>query len=1529
MKSRRVASQFIACSLGIAIFTQCAFAHRPQSNLWEDRRSSLSQKEPLQERFAASLPAQSMGQKTAASDSLEIPGERLRHLLTALPVEYGTVRAVHAPAGDPVPESFVLVHIHDVHREPEAQRNISKALSRLVHEHAVGMVGLEGTAGALNLTEFNAFPHPEVVRDVANYFLRENRISGAIHAALSDRLTVPFVGIDHERHYQNNIAAYMRSETRRASALRELHRWESDLARRRRSLTNRRLAEFDRRAEAYDEGRIGLAEYLPDLEMESALPEGGNLRRFLRASKLESNLDSHAVERDRRELLHALSSRLTPLQTRALIRLAADIRSGNVTRRDIYREIKNLCDQANLSLRAYPAMEQYLRYISEVSQMDAEKLYQELRVAERTAYERLANGDEDRRFSKAAGRFRLTKKLLFFSLSSEDWEAYKSLDPREVDAGNMPAEMVEPFETFYREAEHRDRAMAEQLLHHMRKHGAKSAALITGGFHAKGIRRWMSSANVLVVDFVPKITQIRSGGAADYLSVFAQEKAPLDKLFEGQRLFLSEAPASQGTLFWGRILILLTAIKAGFGSLWKLREHFPSLRKWSLIAATGTNMSESMVAIPPKNMGPLGSFKISARFDSKSRLAESTVVETSTFRETIHRWIGAAGPAGTRAQLVGAGTWLWVAAITILSVFGSEAIASMDLNPAGRAAMLDTKSNSVAWTLAFLLPAVVLWIYWLGRSWRLFGSGRVKAIHINDAPGEEVRTWILKHIASSYSADTANLIVKKVLDARKIRFHNAPDFVHRLGYSIPNVSHLMWASLVEGMSFSPPFSRRKALILVGIVAMPIWLPAVWRRVERWMSTSQVMWHYDSGDAESEARLARQIESVYELYGNQDIIVVLSQRMRWQDISLLEVGLASRLTDPANLESAEVQMRIAGFLDKMRGSPLRTISSIRDIMARGTTVPARFPPHLVALASRPKIGVVVEEQSPKSLSLEVRAAFAQKRAKEALYVKKDIEEFKLQLLEYYQSRRSSLSDDEQSVAAMVRELRGRNPQAVILVSRHVPEPQAPRLLSGTNNVEGTVTTISSPGQPAVFHAARPFAEKIDGSRGWPEEVAPELLGHFPLTTLFYALQASGINGGRAEKAMDIVRQHMTAQDFEDLNAFLQRKAPLIHAEASLREDTADWVMYSALSWFRVNGFLDLTMQVGEQSRTVDSLLDPMFQEDRIPLNFREEKGPTPQPSRIGPVQLQDIEQRNHSLRTNRRQFFRRWRSVFINVVGLGLFFTAALTVPSARANPRAADSIQPTPALQEWSAEDLERSLGQEPTVMGVARIGEHVGSFLDSFAVDARQKIKHRTMNGGSATIDNSLVRRHALIQQNFITAAIESDGSSGVAVVNDGKPGAALVFVPFPDAWMSELSSRWASARSWLSEHPSVRPVFVVQSAEMDRRLRALAFREGMPVFTVMDETVFTQTEEFSSAVNLEAFDELIVRGEFEHQATALGFFQWADLPLYYSDRARTSARIQQLFFVLFSPEFGSAFTTADRMNDLCRQARLLARQA
>ncbi len=509
--------------LGIFLFlSNSVFAHSAESNLWNERRKS-GQKTQL----AMLLPA---------LPSPQILGSNFRASKTSfdLSLQYGSVRKTAWPSSSKT-SLGVVVHIQDVHLNSEAQSNIGRTLEELLKDHRVGLVALEGAFGAMDLTPFRAYPHQDAVKAAADYLLEQNQLSGPLHALLTSKTGSGFprvVGVDDEAHYRLNVEAYRCAAPQAASMKLRASRQQAELERKKSDVFGPALKEFDQNVEAYRQSKISLGSYARTL---LSYGNSTSLADFWEASKLESSLNFNEVERERAQLVAELVGKLNPREIEDLTNWSAAFRRESVQHDEFYSHLEALCAQHHVGLMRFPAMSAYLRYVKLSARIDVVQMLREIQVAEITAYGQLVRTREEKFLVAQSRQLFLTGKLLDFSMTKPEWDEYKTM---------KPLSDLAPFEKFYVEAEARDALMADNLIKELSPDS--HAVLVTGGFHTDGIDQRLADAGFTVVSFVPKISKVDVDGGSAYLSVFAQQKTPLEKLFDGEKLFLS--PPQQDSL---------------------------------------------------------------------------------------------------------------------------------------------------------------------------------------------------------------------------------------------------------------------------------------------------------------------------------------------------------------------------------------------------------------------------------------------------------------------------------------------------------------------------------------------------------------------------------------------------------------------------------------------------------------------------------------------------------------------------------------------------------------------------------------------------------------------------------------------------------------------------------------------------------------------------------------------------------------------------------------------------------------------
>ncbi|OVE75418.1 hypothetical protein BVX98_07645, partial [bacterium F11] len=581
MQRHRFKYQFGSIFLSVLLLlTQAVFPYSAQTNIWKERKRHQFAQMPMDSMSLPPVFQPNLQQRK--KPSLRNKGSQKKRdslsLVTSLLHPFGSIRHINKGTSD-----NIILHLQDVHENFEAQKNLSAVVQNLIDHNQVDLVALEGTFGPINLEGFRSYPHKGVLKEVARFLLGEHRISGPIHSALTSSKEIPLVfGVDDPDLYEANVNAVREASLLKEATEEEWREAVQELAAKKKSLFSAPLLNFDQKVESYRKGEMPLSHYLPLLASQEAdIPI--ETQSFLETLSLESRLNFDRVKAERTFLINQLVRKLSQDQISDLSQLTQAYRLGQIPHTAFYSHLKNLCKKGGVPLARYPVFQDYLQYVLLSDNINFEKVLTQTRELERVVYTKLVNTPKEKELVEQSRRLYLVGKLIDFALTKDEWEEYKRLTIDHSQLTNKDSlitslnsqSSIVNCQLFYRLAEARDKAITQNLLAAIKTHNAKTAVLVTGGFHSKGIihhlqkgdgglrttdhglpvesvvRGAQSVANSFqsevgalfsVVTFSPKITEIDSSEGSSYLSVFNQEKTPLEKLFEGEKLFLAKPP---------------------------------------------------------------------------------------------------------------------------------------------------------------------------------------------------------------------------------------------------------------------------------------------------------------------------------------------------------------------------------------------------------------------------------------------------------------------------------------------------------------------------------------------------------------------------------------------------------------------------------------------------------------------------------------------------------------------------------------------------------------------------------------------------------------------------------------------------------------------------------------------------------------------------------------------------------------------------------------------------------------------------
>ncbi|MGQ0643952.1 MAG: AAA family ATPase [Elusimicrobiota bacterium] len=551
------------------------------SNVWEQRKlasAALSGGKPHPSALGSPAAPLSAALQ-AGSASAAVPEAKLNELLRplrrdpvlkALPLSFTSVRDAYFPG----PRwDRLVVHIQDVHGNPEAQENIARSIAWLQEQYgrlsedrrapAQVLVGLEGAAGPFLTSVYRTFPDKKILEEVAGAFFKRGLLTGAEYAGLTAPAEPLLWGIEDRGLYVRHVAALREGFPLEKTLNAGLDEMETRLAPLKEKHYSPALKGWDAASRAYRSRSGSLGSYLRLVGRGLNAGRYPQSARFLEALAAEEKLDFNRAETERRELVESMAGRLGKSDLAELMDLAATFRLGRTGYDGFHQALARFAAKAGLSLEAFPEFTRYVRYVANVEKIDRAAFLREFEELEKTHVASLLRSASApaRLVHSAALDLSLARRLAEHAFTPDDWKQYleraqgvRAL-PRRLDELEGPSSSAEeksfartlaPFEEFYEAGIARNQALVDNLLMKMGEftptdpggpssRGPRLAVLVAGGFHSDGLAELLKKQRIAYVTLAPRFEKIEKTNALD---VFRGGEVSLEKLFAGQKLSL-------------------------------------------------------------------------------------------------------------------------------------------------------------------------------------------------------------------------------------------------------------------------------------------------------------------------------------------------------------------------------------------------------------------------------------------------------------------------------------------------------------------------------------------------------------------------------------------------------------------------------------------------------------------------------------------------------------------------------------------------------------------------------------------------------------------------------------------------------------------------------------------------------------------------------------------------------------------------------------------------------------------------------
>ena len=478
-----------------------------------------------------------------------------------IPYDAGTAQDAFSNGGNEV-----VINIQDAHASLTAQHSIVKILDTLATNYGLDLIALEGAEGPVDISLLKTFPDPEIRKDIADYFMREGKMSAGEFFSIVSEKPIRLYGIENSQLYQANIDALNKLMEKKIECIDSIEGLIRTLEALEPKIYSRDLLQLNKNSILHRDGKLSFTahwDFISKLarrnDIQTIIFE--NLSKLLKSIEYEKDIDFKKANEERKILIDELSKALPKRELEKLVLESLSFKMGKISQVEFHQYLIRLSEDIKLSPTPYSNLIKFTRYIATYEDIDLIALFGEVEEFEDYIREKISKTDEERTLYNLTKTTRTIKKLFEIALTNNDYDFIiskkryfnRALLSEFIKNGYLKYKL--PFEhtydldvifgnmdeaiKFYNIAQQRNDVMIANTIRVMKKHSEEFAALITGGFHSKGLASLMKEKGLSYLVVMPKF---KEGEQRPYLAVLTDKRQPYEKLLDTEEYILS-APA--------------------------------------------------------------------------------------------------------------------------------------------------------------------------------------------------------------------------------------------------------------------------------------------------------------------------------------------------------------------------------------------------------------------------------------------------------------------------------------------------------------------------------------------------------------------------------------------------------------------------------------------------------------------------------------------------------------------------------------------------------------------------------------------------------------------------------------------------------------------------------------------------------------------------------------------------------------------------------------------------------------------------
>ncbi len=428
-----------------------------------------------------------------------------------------------------------IIHIQDAHCYYPVQQQIARIISYLQKHDNIEYVFIEGADTKLNTSSISSFPDDKINLAVADYFLKEGKITGVEYLSITSDNSISVQGIEERKLYQKNYELFAQAQSISDDIITHTQSIKKQLASIKQTTFSSSLLLLEQNESAYLSGDNTLRHYIQYL-IETAKNNNISYTQYTHLTQLidlisvEKYLNHRQIEQQKNELIALLQAQLSDEQKVRLLDATLNYSLQKLDSQSMFQLLAQFSSEIGIQIGEFEALARYIDYLDASNKIDIGMADREIYILTDSIKDRLCTLQLQRDLIQADRFLQTVTNMSKLSSSNDEIKSYHDQHKQFItiisNIANNASDIRHPeylvnqaqrlldrcrcFESFYDIALKRDSVLVSNTIAFMEQNDINKAILISGGFHAQGICNLLAENGFNVATIKPRTLDIRS-----------------------------------------------------------------------------------------------------------------------------------------------------------------------------------------------------------------------------------------------------------------------------------------------------------------------------------------------------------------------------------------------------------------------------------------------------------------------------------------------------------------------------------------------------------------------------------------------------------------------------------------------------------------------------------------------------------------------------------------------------------------------------------------------------------------------------------------------------------------------------------------------------------------------------------------------------------------------------------------------------------------------------------------------------------